>query len=609
MKERIPVLKDLNTRAKVVLIFIPIIILMSLQAVMVFVFVERLNRDVRRMEEHRIETVLTLNEFMQELSANQQRYQLLADQENTEIPFEDLVYEVFEAEEVLQDDLREVQQLLADGTAAHGVGDAAGDAGENGAAEEHSDALLARLLAQFEDYNAANRTVTETFSLYNDIEETTQQLLDREQAEMRASVAAIRGDSARLTRFVVIGASAAIVLSLAIAFWFGSSLRRPIRSVALGLQQMAGGQGDLTERLSVGSRDEVGQVASGFNDFTEMLAGMMRNLKSSVKTLTESGEALAANAEETAASISQINSSVQSVGGLVEQQSESVQSSTSAVEEISRNIENLNEMIESQSASVSQSTASIEEMVANVRSVTERVGNVKSAMQTLEQAAGTGRERMDRVSREIEQVAGKSDLLLETNSVLANIAAQTNLLSMNAAIEAAHAGDAGSGFAVVAAEIRKLAENATEQSQSIADRLKEVKGSIDQIVTSARDADSTFGQVRDLVQQTSELQTEVTHAMEEQAAGGQQVLEGLSQINEITDQVKTGSDEMQTGSQSVAEQMTRLRELSMEVGRAMQEIESGTSEIENGVSELQSTSLENHDIVQRLAKEAEQFKT
>jgi methyl-accepting chemotaxis protein len=107
----------------------------------------------------------------------------------------------------------------------------------------------------------------------------------------------------------------------------------------------------------------------------------------------------------------------------------------------------------------------------------------------------------------------------------------------------------------------------------------------------------------------SRLRTEVTNAMEEQAAGGQQVLQGLSQINEITDQVKTGSDEMQAGSQSVAEQMNRLRELSMEVGRAMQEIGTGTSEIENGVSELQSTSLENHGIVQRLAEEAKQFKT
>jgi len=591
VKEKNSVLKNLNTRAKVVLIFIPIIILISLQAVVVFVFVERLNADVRRMEEQRIETVLTLNEFMQELSANQQRYQLLADQDNTEIPFEDLVYEVFEAEEKLQADLSEVQRLL----------------GED--AEDESDPLLARLIAQFDEYNAANRTVTETFSLYNDIEETTQQLLDREQSAMRASVATIRGNSVRLTSFVVIGAAGASLISLAIAFWFGTALRRPIRSVAVGLQRMADGEGDLTERLTVGSRDEVGQVASGFNDFTEMLAGMMRNLKSSVATLLESGEALAANAEETAASVNQINSSVQNVGGLVEQQSESVQSSTSAVEEISRNIESLNEMIESQSASVSESTASIEEMVANVRSVTDRVGNVKSAMQSLEQAAGDGRERMDGVSREIEQVASKSDLLLETNSILSNIAAQTNLLSMNAAIEAAHAGEAGSGFAVVAAEIRKLAENATEQSQSIADRLKEVKGSIDQIVTSARETDSTFGQVQELVQQTSELQTEVTNAMEEQAAGGQEVLEGLSQINEITNQVKTGSDEMQAGSQSVAEQMNRLRELSMEVGRAMQEIGTGTSEIENGVSELQSTSQENHDIVQRLAEEAKQFKT
>lgn len=584
--------KNLKTRTKVLLIFVPVALLFIVQAATVSFFIRGLNADVREMEETRIETVLSLNAFLQELSANQQRYQLLADQDNPEIPFEDLVYEVFEAEERLQAELSRVEEVLG-----------------SGAAGEDSVQLLSELKTQFERYNRANRTVTATFSLYNEMEETIQALIEREQQAMRDSIAAIRAESATLIRLTVIVSTVVVLISLTLAFWLGTSLRRPIRAVASELENMAQGRGDLTERLDIDSKDEVGRVASGFNEFADTLARMIGNLKSSVETLNESGEALAANAEQTAASVNQINSSVQSISGLIEKQNGSVESSTSSVEEITRNIESLENMVEEQSSSVTEATASIEEMVANVQSVTKKVTNVREAMYSLVEAAQTGRERMNGVSQEIERVAGKSDLLLDTNNVMSGIAAQTNLLSMNAAIEAAHAGDAGAGFAVVAQEIRSLAENSSEQSKSIAENLKDIKGSIDQIVTSARDADSAFGKVQELVESTSELQSDVTQAMEEQAQGGQEVLEGLSHINEITGQVRTGAKEMQTGSQTVAEQMTTLRDVSNEVARAMQEISSGTSEIGNGVQELQETSQENQETVQRLAEDAKQFKT
>ena len=601
------ILKNLNTRNKVLLIFVPVALLFALQVGMVYVFVQRMNDEIEEVESVRIESVLAINAFMQELSANQQRYQLLADQDNPEIPFEDLVYEVFAAEERLSSLLTRVSDMI--GSRLPGTGPADPGSADAGAERTESQTLVAELVNAFQEYNATNRTVTETFELYNTIDAISTELLSVEQRAMRDSVARTREEGAALTRLLVIVAAAVVGLSLIIAFWFGTSLSRPIRGVALGLRQMANGEGDLTTRLTVRSDDEVGQVAASFNDFTEMLAGMIGKLKNSVDTLTTSGEALAANAEENAASINQINGNVQSVNALVARQNESVESSTTAMEEISRNVANLNAVIEEQSASVSESTASIEEMVANVKSASEMINRVREAMHSLEEAAVKGRELMNQVSHESKDVAGKSDLLLETNTILSNIAAQTNLLSMNAAIEAAHAGDAGAGFAVVAAEIRKLAQNSSQQSRSIAERLKQIKGSIDSIVTSSRDADAAFGRVQDLVQDTSRMQSEVTHAMEEQATGGQQVLEGLSQINDVTAQVKDGAREMQTGSDAVTQEMTTLRDLSQEVRQAMEEISGGTTEIENGVQELQTTSLENQQSIQELAKEAERFKT
>ena len=583
---------SLLIRGKVIAIFVPVALLFLLQAGVIYLFVSRLNEDIREMAEVRMETVLELNAFMRELSANQQRYQLLADQDNTDIPFESLVYEVFAAEERLQAHLSSVEELFL------GTG-----------SSKESESLLQEVVRDFQAYNDANRTVTETFALYTEIDDSVGALLSREQEAMRGSVERIRGQSVTIISVTVTAAVLVVLLSMIIALLFANSLRKPIRMVAAGLHEMAGGEGDLTKRLEVTTKDEVGEVAAGFNTFTDMLGSMVDNLKHSVEALMASGEALAANAEQTAASVNQINANAQSITKQIEKQSESVESSTASVEEISRNIESLEKMIEDQAASVSQSTASIEEMVANVQSMNKNLNTVGEAMGSLVEAADNGRSRMNQVSTEIEQVAGKSEILLETNSILSNIAAQTNLLSMNAAIEAAHAGDAGAGFAVVAAEIRKLAENSSEHSGAIAENLKGIKNSIDSIVSSSKEADSAFGSVQEMVNKTTTLHAEVSQAMEEQAAGGRQVLEGLSQINEITSQVRTGAQEMREGSTSVTEQMNNLTDISREVREGMQEISTGTSEIRNGVQELQETSQENQEIINRLAEEAEQFKT
>ena len=162
------------------------------------------------------------------------------------------------------------------------------------------------------------------------------------------------------------------------------------------------------------------------------------------------------------------------------------------MEQITVNIEKLNSHVEKQSDSVSRSSSAVEEMLANIQSVTQTLVENMKNVDALSAASEVGRTGLQDVFTDIQEVIRESEGLMEINAVMKSIASQTNLLSMNAAIEAAHTGESGKGFAVVADEIRKLAENAGVQSKTINDVLKKIKGSIDKIITSTENVLAKF---------------------------------------------------------------------------------------------------------------------
>ncbi|MDR0723154.1 MAG: methyl-accepting chemotaxis protein, partial [Treponema sp.] len=145
-----------------------------------------------------------------------------------------------------------------------------------------------------------------------------------------------------------------------------------------------------------------------------------------------------------------------------------------------------------------------------------------------------GRTGLQEVANDIQEIERESAGLLEINAVMENIASQTNLLSMNAAIEAAHAGEAGKGFAVVADEIRKLAESSSEQSKTISTVLNKIKESINKITTSTAEVLLNFEAINEGVKTVTDQETTVRNAMEEQGIGSKAILESIASLNEIT---------------------------------------------------------------------------
>ena len=383
---------------------------------------------------------------------------------------------------------------------------------------------------------------------------------------------------------------------------------RPIMRITSNFRDISEGEGDLTARLTVSGSDEIAQLSEYFNRTLEKIRTAISHVKTNANGMQSLGESLAGNATNTASDISHIITNIDGVNERIAAQSDGVNQAADAVNTITENISQLDSMIEKQSASVSDASSAVEEMIGNIESVNSSMDKMAESFTLLAKNTDTGVIKQKDVNARIQQIEEESKMLHEANLAISNIASQTNLLAMNAAIEAAHAGEAGKGFAVVADEIRKLSETSSQQSKTIGLQLGSIKDSISSVVVASTEASSAFAMVSGKLSETEQLVQQIKGAMEEQQEGSRQITDALHRMNDSTGEVRRASKDISARNEVILDEMQKLRSSSETMRQGVEEISNGAHRIGESGTELARNSNDVRDAIEDISSQISMFK-
>ena len=373
---------------------------------------------------------------------------------------------------------------------------------------------------------------------------------------------------------------------------------RPISGLVKTFE--TGSSGDLRIRTRPETTDEIGSAMKASDGFFTLLRANMTDLQSLLEGLMALKESLTAQVNETVTAIGQISANTVRMKERIGEQGVNVTETAASIEQLARNIDSLGNQIQRQSEEVEHSRKAIEELLGVNREIVGATDansrNAESLVNMVEKSQSALRTMIE----EIGVISNSSEHLAEANELIANVSSQTNLLAMNAAIEAAHAGDAGRGFSVVADEIRKLAEMSAEQSKTIRENQARTLKSIALIAKDSNSVERSFADIQKAVQQADELNRKMREYTARSDDNGSRVSNALESIWEITASVRSSSEEMRQGNEEMLQAVTQLRRISVDIDGAMTELHAGIHTVTEASENLSNANEHTDDATAQL---------
>ena len=382
-----------------------------------------------------------------------------------------------------------------------------------------------------------------------------------------------------------------LLIYLAAVLIITSGISKVIKNISSSFKKLA--NGDLTAKIEIKTKDELGEICRDYNSFAEYLNGALVNLK----TVSDSGKnistSLASNSSEISSTIYEISTTMNSMNEKMAILQNEVKSTNDDIVKINMSIEDVVSMIDGQSASVSESSASIEEMVANINQLTTSTESKIHIVDELASMASDGEKSMDNTLMSIEDINKNTAIIFELIKIINNVSNQTNMLAMNAAIEAAHAGEYGLGFSVVADEIRQLAETSSKNTRSITDSLKNITEKIKITAGLTDETNNLFKKIITGITEVSSSMYETIAGLRELNIGSGQITNMIVNLNDLTGNVKKSSGDMDQGITHIVDTIKSLFELIVEYKNGITEVSHGMNEITKSMSYLSDLSGEN----------------
>ncbi len=398
-----------------------------------------------------------------------------------------------------------------------------------------------------------------------------------------------------------------IVLSVIIALISAGRISRSVNTIGSSLTIMA--SGDLTNEIRAISKDEIGTLSEEMGTFQNSLNSSLNKIKDYSAVNREVKEELIATASETSAASVEISANINSINNQMSTLDNNISISNKKSLEISSSSNILSEHIAEQTVMIEESTASITEMIASIANVSNLTDKNRSIIKTLVDTANQGDQKLIETTNLIEEINASVNEINGMADIIQSISAQTNLLAMNAAIEAAHAGDKGKGFAVVADEIRKLAEASAMNTKDITNNLKGIIARIIRASEAGKSTKEAFSNINDSISGVSEALLTISQSTSELNAGGTQILEAMSGLREISTLVQEKSVVVTSGSTSVNELMATVSDISSMVSNAIIEVNIGFQEVSEAISGIKSISDRVGVVSEDLNSEVNQFVT